>query len=86
MIQDEIREGIGTWLSYFKEGKQNLTVEDGVKWIMEYLDSKGVVISIPDSPDEPDDFYYGKNGPPTIKDGMVMVKPLIKEKKNENRS
>ena len=76
MIQDEIRDGIAHIIqSYYGDTIEIPLANDIVK----YLDSKGCVISIPDSPDEPDDFYYGEKGPPIIKDGMAIVKPLIKE-------
>jgi len=77
MIQDEIRKRIK---DYIKDGvEQSLPYGFITQEILSYLDSKGCVISIPDSPDEPDDFYYGEKGPPIIKDGMAIVKPLIKE-------
>ena len=90
MIQDEIREGLYAICRLLLDygATENCravpsiklgAATNGVSQILTYLDSKGCVISIPDSPDEPDDFYYGEKGPPIIKDGMAIVKPLIKE-------
>ena len=82
MIQDEIREAIAKLFVIARKEGELTKYADGIADADEaltYLDSKGCVISIPDSPDEPDDFYYGEKGPPIIKDGMAIVKPLIKE-------
>ena len=77
--QEKIREWLlfeiteiartGTWIDSRERTHKFLT----------FLDSEGVVISMPDSPDTADDTYYGDGGPPTIRNGWCLVEPLIKE-------
>ena len=87
----EIQGGIGTWLSYFKEGKQGLTVDDGVEWILGYLHLQDCVLKVEgelpklgdydkrrttsESVDFQDGFIVAKIA--MRKAGYVAVEPLI---------